>query len=333
MDPEVARQGYELGKDARDWKVALAQKDLLDSGPSRDNVVPVLYRPFDVRYTYYTGRSRGFLCMPRPEVMRHMLRENLALVTPRRVEHVGTWQHALVCDLISEHVSVSLKTIDYHFPLYVFPDTERLDLFTKHKTSERQPNLNPKIVEALKAGLSQQPTPEQIFHYIYAVLYVPAFKEKYAQFLRSDFPRIPFTADRELFIEMASFGQRLTELHLLSSAELDHPAARFEGAGDGRVSKSKSEGFLYEVGEQRLYINKTQNFAPVPEEVWEYRVGGYQVCEKWIKDRKGRKLGHKDIQTYCRIVTALKITIEIQEKLDALYPQIEEKLLEIALDP
>ncbi len=114
MEPELAREAYGLGKGARDWKVQFAQKDLLDSGPIREKVVPILYRPFDIRHAYYTGRSRGFICMPRPEVMGHMMAgKNLSLVTPKRVEHVGTWQHALVGDAISEHVTVSLKTIDY----------------------------------------------------------------------------------------------------------------------------------------------------------------------------------------------------------------------------
>ena len=122
MDPELARQGYELGKDTRDWKVTMAQKDLLDSGPKRENVVPILYRPFDVRHTHYTGRSRGFICMPRQEVMRHMLYgKNLALMTPKRVEHVGSWQHTFISDTITGHVAVSLKTIDYIFPLYLYP--------------------------------------------------------------------------------------------------------------------------------------------------------------------------------------------------------------------
>ena len=331
MDPELARQGYELGKDAKDWKIAWAQKDLLDSGPSREKVVPLLYRPFDIRHTYYTGKSSGFHCRPRPEVMRHMLRENLALITPRRVEHVGTWQHALVCELISEHVSVSLKTIDYHFPLYIYPDSDRRDLFAHREPLERRPNLNPKVVEKLTAAYGRERTPEQILHYIYAVLYAPTYREKYAEFLRGDFPRIPFAAEADMFMELAALGQRLTELHLLRSSELGQPGARFGGRGDGRVSKSRGDGFRYEPVERRVYINKTQYFAPVPQEVWEYQVGGYQVCEKWLKDRKERCLDHKDIQTYCRIVTALKLTVEIHEELDVLYSKIEEDLLEITL--
>ena len=240
MDPELAREGWQLGKDARDWKVTLAQKDLRDSGPALERVVPILYRPFDVRHTYYTGRSGGFICRPRPQVMRQMLAgENLALMIPKRVEHVGTWQHAFVTVAISEHVAVSLKTIDYHFPLYLYPTADHGDLFTQDGLSERQPNLNPKLVAALTEAHDRAPSPEAIFHYIYAVLYAPAYRSKYADFLRTDFPRIPFTTNRELFAELANFGARLAGLHLLKSPELDPPTCRFEGQGD---ENSKDEG-------------------------------------------------------------------------------------------
>ncbi len=326
MEPELARQGFDLGPDARDWKVTLAQKDLLDSGPDREKVVPVLYRPFDVRHTYYTSRSRGFICMPRPEVMRHMLAgENVALMMPKRVEHVGAWQHAFVTQQISDHVAVSLKTIDYHFPLYLYPDTDRRDLFSHLQPVGRRPNLNPQVVAALTAAHGQAPTPEQVFNYVYAVLYAPAYRAKYAQFLRLDFPRIPFTADRALFAALAGLGGRLVALHLLESAELDQPAARFEGAGDSRVAKSK--GLRYDPAAAQVYINAGQYFAPVPAAVWGYQVGGYQVCHKWLKDRQERQLSLDEIRTYCRIVSALGRTLALQGEIDALYGAVEDSVL------
>lgn len=323
MDPELARQAFELGKDARDWKITLAQQDLRDSGPVQDKVAPILYRPFDVRYTYYTGRSRGFLCMPRPEVMRHMLNgENLALVTPRRVEYLGEWQHALVSNGISEHVAVSLKTIDYQFPLYLYPDTQRVDLFSSLESQEHQPNLRSQVFSALAKAYGRQPTPEQVFYYIYAVLYAPAYRERYEDFLRLDFPRIPFTSEAELFSTLAALGEKLAALHLLQSPELDPPACRFEGQGDGSVRK-----LSYDPQTEQLSINPTQYFAPVPLEVWNYTIGGYQVCEKWLKDRKNRQLSLDEIRTYCRIVTALAHTIKIQEEIDELYPRVEQATL------
>ncbi|MBW1784291.1 MAG: DNA methyltransferase, partial [Deltaproteobacteria bacterium] len=328
MDPELAREGYKLGKDAQDWKISLSQKDLLDSGPTRSKVVPVLYRPFDVRSTYHTGRARGFICRPRSEVMGHMLAgENLALIMPKRVEHVGTWQHAFVTDVISEHVTVSLKTIDYHFPLHLYPTIGPDTLFAHLEPAERQPNLAPELIQALAAAYGREPGPEEIFHYIYAVLYAPAYREKYAEFLRMDFPRIPFTSDGALFLKTARLGERLTGLHLLTSSQLDPPICRFEGRGDNRVGKGKKEGMRYDPAEQRVYINTTQHFGPVADAVWTYRIGGYQVCEKWLKDRRERRLDLDDIRTYCRIVTALERTMDIQEEINLLYREIEKETL------
>src|SRR3990167_6067994 len=129
LDIELARQAYDLGNDVRDWKVALAQKDLLDIGLTKERIVPILYRPFDTRFTYYTGRSRGFHCMPRPEVMNNLFRKNnLQLLLPKRVETKIPWKHVLCTNEIVEHVAVSLKTIDYVFPLYLYPDAEKKDL-------------------------------------------------------------------------------------------------------------------------------------------------------------------------------------------------------------
>ena len=287
--------------------------------------VPVLYRPFDVRWIFYHD---SLVWRTVKRVMHHMLAgKNLALIVPRRVEHVGSWQHAFVCELISEHVAVSLKTIDYHFPLYLYPDKERRGLFASLESSLPRPNLNPKLLETLREANMQEPTPEEIFHYIYAVLYAPAYREKYADFLRRDFPRVPLTADVRVFHDLAALGERLVGLHLLKSPDLDLPAARFQGQGDDRVARSESQGFHYVADELRVYINKSQFFAPVTPEVWVYQIGGYQVCEKWLKDRKERRLDLEEIRTYCRIITAIKHTIEIQEEIDALYPQVEANLL------
>jgi hypothetical protein len=337
MDPELARQGYNLGKDVQSWKVSWAQKDLLHSGPTREKIVPVLYRPFDGRYTYYTGRSNGFLARPIVKVMRHMLAgENRALITCRQQSQPDTWCLAGVTDKIAESCAISNKTreINYLFPLYLYPTADRADLFAHHESAERQPNLNPKVVAALAQAYGAELAPEEIFHYIYAVLYAPTYREKYAEFLRMDFPRVPFTADKKLFRELAGLGARLTALHLLKSSELDPPACRFEGDGDNRVGKGRTAGLRYDAGARRVCINETQHFAPVPEGIWLYRVGGYQVCEKWLKDRQERRLDLDDIRTYCRIVTALGLTIVIQDQIDTLYPAVEaeENIVSITKD-
>jgi len=327
MDPELARKAYKLGKDVRDWKVAWAQQDLKESGLDRDKIVPILYRPFDVRHTYYTGNSRGFHCMPRRDVMQHMLAgENLGLITPR--QHKDEFG-AYVTRHVGTHKTVAVYDINYYFPLYLYPDTSKKDLFSDLESDEKKPNLNPKVVAALTAAYREEPTPEDIFHYVYAVLYADTYREKYAEFLKIDFPRIPFTADFELFQALAALGKRLVDLHLLRSEELDPPLARFQGQGDSRVARSKSQGFRYEPREERVYVNKTQYFEPVPLVLWEYQIGGYQVLAKWLKDRRERRLTLEEIKTYCRVVTAIQRTIVLQEEIDALYPEAESQIVEI----
>ena len=132
-----------------------------------------------------------------------------------------------------------------------------------------------------------------------------------------------------MFSRVADLGARLTDLHLLKSPELDKPTCRFDGQGDLNVAKTKAHGFRYDSDLERMYINKTQYFGPIPKSIYEYRIGGYQVCDKWLKDRKERRLELKDIQTYCRMVTAIGKTIEIQNELDTLYPDVEKDLVTI----
>jgi len=264
--------------------------------------------------------------------MRHMLAgENLALLTTRQQSQHGVgWALAGVTDTIAESCAMSNKTreINYVFPLWLYPDEDGGLLAGLEETTRRQ-NLSPSLLQALGAAHGATPTPEDVFHYIYAVLYSQIYRETYAEFLRLDFPRVPFTADPELFRALAALGERLVGLHLLRSPELSPPLARFEGASDSRVGRGRREGLRYEALEQRVCINETQHFAPVPAAVWEYQIGGFQVCEKWLKDRRERVLTLDEINTYCRIVTALARTMEVQAQIDGLYPRLEETLLEV----
>ncbi len=120
---------------------------------------------------------------------------------------------------------------------------------------------------------------------------------------------------------MGDFGKRLVDIHLLKSGELDPPVAKFQGKGDKKVERVR-----YEQG--RVRINNDQHFEGIPPEVWEYQIGGYQVCDKWLKDRKGRTLSLDDIKHYCKVITALKKTIEVQEEIDSVYPNIEKEIIE-----
>lgn len=174
-------------------------------------------------------------------------------------------------------------------------------------------------------------TADEVFYYVYAILYAPTYRSIYADFLRIDFPRVPFPTEPSAFEAMATLGGRLVALHLLESPELDSPTVRLKGEGDYRVARKKSDGFVYDPDTERVGINATQHFAPISPAFWNYRIGGYQVLEKWLKDRKERQLSTDDIQTYCRIATALAKTIDIQARLDEIYPAVEERLLDVRL--
>jgi len=255
--------------------------------------------------------------------MRHLLLENMGFILPRRVEVAGGWQHALATNLLVEHVTVSLKTIDYLCPLYLYPGSKGDDLKKPgDKQVERKPNLEPSLVQALDRCFGRDVVPEEIFSYIYALLYAPTYRTRYAEFLRADFPRVPFTRSHELFAKAAHLGRRLVDLHLLKSPELDPPLARLQPAGPNTVEKP-----CYSNKEKRVYVNKEQYFEGIEPEVWAYQVGGYQVLDKWLKDRKGRTLTLEDVTHYCHVVTDLAKTIEIQVEIDVLYPEIEQDII------
>ena len=134
-----------------------------------------------------------------------------------------------------------------------------------------------------------------------------------------------------MFDRLASLGSRLVALHLLESPELDPPACHFEGEGnDTVVARTMAQGFRNDAAEQRMHVNRTKYFGPLSPEVYEYRIGGYQVCEKLLKDRKERRLLTPDIRTYCRMVTAIECAITIRQQLDGLYPNVEQNILQVA---
>jgi predicted helicase len=322
---DVIRSAYAL-KDTRGWKLPEKRRRISKLEAWRQFAVPCLYRPFDDRWLYY---HPDMVDWPRSEVMRHMLAgENMGIAVGRAGQVIGSeeWNIAF-CALHITELNLFRRGGNNLFPLYLYPDADRHDLFTHLESTGRRPNLNLHIIAALASAHGREPTPEEIFDYVYAVLYAPAYRERYAEFLRMDFPRIPFTADRDVFAALASLGSRLTALHLLKSPELDTPTARFAGAGDGLVAKSK--GLHYDAGAQRVYINPTQYFAPVPAAAWQYQIGGYQVCQKWLKDRQERQLSLEEVRAYCRIVTALARTVEIQSEIDAFYPAAEAETISL----
>lgn len=188
---------------------------------------------------------------------------------------------------------------------------------------QRTPNLNATLITTLTQAYGQSPLPEEIFYYTYAVLYAPTYRERYYASLQNGFPRVPFPTRYDLFLRYGDLGARLVQIHLLRSTELSPPLCKYHGQGDHFVQQTGPTGLRYDPVEQRVFINTHQYFAPIPQKVWEYPIGGYQVCEKWLKERQGHRLPLDEIQTFCRIVTVLDRTIGLQQEIDALYEDIE----------
>lgn len=175
------------------------------------------------------------------------------------------------------------------------------------------------MFEKLKEAYGFTPEPEDILAYIYAVLYSPTYRQNFTNELKIDFPRIPFTKEAEIFKEMAELGKELIDLHLLRKIP-DEPKIKYEGHGDDMVEFVK-----YDPESGRVFINKNKYFVGITTEMWEYMIGGYQVLQKYLKDRKGRRL--ENPIRYINIVKAIAQTIEIQKLIDEVYPQIEPSTL------
>ena len=324
LSEEEARKKYNLRKDTQDWKVHLAQADIRNHPDAEHHIQPMNYRPFDTCWTYYTGESRGFHCRPRPENMPHLLAENIALCVCRIVKS-PVWQHALITNQITENCYISNTTSEsgHVFPLYLYPNPEELGLST-----ERSLNFKPAFLAALSDALELPQTepfnlpegvsPEAILAYIYAILYSPTYRERYYEFLKYDFPRIPLPQDIDQFRTLAALGQRLMDSHLLEDGSRLQVAPtgrggtavhRFEGDGDGVVGRVR-----YVDG--KIWINPTQYFTDVPVAVWEYEIGAYQVCEKWLKDRRGEVLRHADVRRYRAVLVAVAETLAVMGEID-----------------
>lgn len=318
VDNLLIKEGFRL-KDTSTFKLDKFRKELAKDDDWQNYFKLLTYRPFDVRYIYY---SKWVVERPIYDTMRHMLERNIGLTISKQVKASKDWRHCLISELIIESSFVSNKTseITSIFPLYLYPDKNKADFFSQHQ-HEKEPNTPLFIFKKLELFYGQKPTPEEILYYIYGVFYSNIYRETYIEFLKIDFPRVPFTADYKLFKEMSELGKQLAHLHLLKSQALNQPIAKYQGAG----TNDRIEKVAYHENEQRIYVNSEKYFEGIAPEVWNYHIGGYQVLRKYLKDRKSRNMD--DAPRYCQIVTALSKTIEIQKQIDEIYPQVEKELV------
>ena len=307
------------------------QKAVNDINSNEAKVIPLEYKIFSQKQAIYTGHTNGIMGRPRYNTMRHIINsENIGFVTMR----------TQVDTVIPNTYFVSKNPIDknfygfqtYLFPLYLYPN-EQDGIFIEEK---RKPNLNQEIIEQIvgKLGLTftneKENTkntfaPIDILDYIYAVVHSPTYREKYKEFLKIDFPRVPYPKDEKTFWNLVKMGKELRETHLLESSKVENYITSYEMAEDAendhnvittKIGKKDWEIIDTEKQLGRIWINESKYFDNVPVTAWEFYIGGYQPAQKWLKDRKERELNYEDILHYHKIIVALTETDRIMKEID-----------------
>lgn len=288
------------------WTVENAKSDIRKTSPIE---IPIDYRPFDTRYSLYTGNSSGFHARPRHSTSKHLLRgDNLALIGMRQYALNTPFSYVVVTKkLVTDRFFLSNKGTPYFFPLYVYEMVGAIE--------EKRPNLDPKIYAEIKKKIPKV-SPESLFDYIYAVLHSPAYRKRYAEFLKSDFPRIPYPQDQKTFNAMAKLGGEIRAMHLMETSAQDDFVTRYPVGGGHEVVKPRWEDTDKKAGLGRVHINPQQYFDHVPKKAWEFFIGGYQPAQKWLKDRQGRNLSMDDIRHWQRVIVALSETDRLMHEID-----------------
>ncbi len=271
---------------------------------------PYSYRPFDVCWIDYDLKK---VVRHRYSTIRHMLNKNIGLILVSQPQAANLL--FFDCVFVSQNISDTnffRRGGPSVFPLYLYTDAD----------GTRTPNLDPALVDKIAAGLGLRFVPEatgeagtfaplDLLDYIYAVLHTPSYREKFKEFLKIDFPRVPYPTDAARFRQLAALGAELRALHLMEAPKLDGAPYTFPVAGDNVVDKP-----VFKDGQ--VWINKTQYVGGVPAEIWDFHVGGYQPAQKWLKDRKGRALSYDDVRHYQKILAALAETRRLMAVLDGL---------------
>ena len=298
LDNNALYSKYDFN-DTEDWK--LNEKKKLFQHGDIENIRPVQYRPFDIRYTYYP-LDRISEIIPRGDsrrsLMKNLLKENFAFITSRQY---GGGEH-FICFCTKYITEISSQPYAPYtlFPIYIYTED-----------GSRSANLKKEIVDEIEKIIGKV-SPEDIFDYIYAVLHSPSYREKYKEFLKIDFPRVPYPKDKKQFAALAALGKELRELHLLESPKVRKYITSYDVEGSDAVEKITRKG-------DSVYINAEQYFGGVPEAAWNFYIGGYQPVQKWLKDRKGRALTNEDIEHYQKIIVALVETDRCMKETDKIF--------------
>lgn len=311
-------------------KISKVDKAIKDIKTNQSIVTTIDYRPFDLKHTIYTGLSNGIMGRPRHGIMRHLLKPNISLLTCRQQTSFN-FQHAFVSKNISERCSVSLQTgeVNYIFPLYLYitqdglnsndDNFERIPNFKKEGIEEFSKRIE-SIFEEEESDSVNTYSPIDIMDYIYSVLYSPSYRKEYNEFLKTDFPRIPYPKDKTTFRQLVQLGKEIREMHLMESSKSGDYETSYPVDGNNRVTRKITKTDIgYEAKDNisgRVWINDQQYFDNVSLIAWEFYIGGYQPAQKWLKDRMGRTLEFDDILHYQKIIVALNETDRLMKEID-----------------
>ncbi|WP_339728834.1 type ISP restriction/modification enzyme [Maribacter stanieri] len=323
---EEIRTHLKLPKDGRDWQIPLAQKDIVKGY----EYMKVLYRPFDSKHTIYSGRSKGFIAYPRQKTTIHLLnKDNLCLISCRQTK---SNPGCFVSNLPIDQKVFSAYDINTMLPLYLYPKNED-GIFINEN---RKPNLNPELVDQIakklnliftneKEDIKNTFAPIDLLDYIYSVLHSPTYIENYKEFLKIDFPRVPYPKDEKTFWNLVKLGKEIREIHLLKSNKSENYITSYEMADNAendhnvittKIGKKDWEIIDTEKQLGRIWINESKYFDNIPVTSWQFYIGGYQPAQKWLKDRKERELKFEDILHYQKIIVALSETDRLMKEID-----------------
>jgi len=316
-DEDLLHSKFQVKK-KEGWNILQGYDNIKSESDLSKYIEPISYRPFDNRFVFYEDK---LVWRTVRKVMQHFQKnENIGLTLCKQFKTGDDYFHSFITNRIIESSYVSNRTseIASAFPLYLYPKNNGQQ--TLDQSSERTPNLNAEIVKEIsgKIGLiftnEKEVTkdtfaPIDILDYIYAVLHSPTYREKYKEFLKIDFPRVPYPKDKDTFWKLVKLGGEIRQIHLLESAVVEKPISKYPHTGTNVMAKTK-----YENG--NVYINETQCFEDVPEVAWNFYIGGYQPAQKWLKDRKDRELQIDDIRHYMKIIVALTETDRLMKEID-----------------
>lgn len=317
---EIPKKFGNVKWESRDGKAEFVKQNVMDFGLRDELFVQCEYRPFDLKWTYYTGKSKGFIGWPVNQIMRNYLNQNnVGLVIGRQGQAVGAmpWNLCFITKNITDF-NLFYRGGGMSFPLYLYPQTTTQQSILTN--SERLPNFNSETCKLIsdklgmtlvteKINAENSYAPIDLLDFIYAILHSPSYREKYKEFLKIDFPRIPYPKDKNIFWQMVRLGSQIREIHLLESSVVETFITKYPVDGSNMVKKP-----TYKDGQ--VWINEFQYFDKVPQIAWEFYIGGYQPAQKWLKDRKDRELSFDEIQHYQKIIVALAETYRLMKEID-----------------